>query len=149
MERTFVMVKPDGVHRNLAGDIISRFENKGFKITALKLIQVDRETAEKHYEEHADKPFFTGLVEYITSSPVVVMVVEGKNVVQEIRKMMGKTNPQEAAPGTIRGDFAIEIGRNIVHGADSVESAEREIALYFEEREIISYGKQLDEWVYE
>lgn len=149
VERTFVMVKPDGVQRNLVGTIISRFENKGFKIAGLKLMQLDEATARKHYAEHVDKPFFPGLLEYITSGPVVAMVIEGKGVVEEVRKMMGKTNPKDAAPGTIRGDFGIEIGRNVIHGADSVESAVREIGIYFKEEELLSYEKIADKWLYE
>lgn len=149
MERTFVMVKPDGVQRNLVGTIISRFENKGFKLAGLKLMQLDEATARKHYAEHVDKPFFPGLLEYITSGPVAAMVLEGKGVVEEVRKMMGKTNPKDAAPGTIRGDFGIEIGRNVIHGADSAESAVREIGIYFKEEELLSYEKIADKWLYE
>jgi len=143
------MVKPDGVQRNLVGRIISRFEEKGFKIVALKLMRLDADTAREHYAEHVDKPFFPGLLEYITSGPVVAMVLEGKNVVEEVRKMMGETNPREASPGTIRGDFGLEIGRNVIHGADSAESAVREISLYFKKEELISYQKDLDAWLYE
>ncbi|HBT20665.1 MAG TPA: nucleoside-diphosphate kinase [Peptococcaceae bacterium] len=149
MERTFVMIKPDGVQRNLIGKIISRFEEKGLKIAALKLMKLDENTAREHYKEHVNKPFFPGLLEYITSGPVVAMVLEGKNAVDEVRKMMGKTNPQEALPGTIRGDFGLEIGRNVIHGADSKESAEREISLYFTSDEILSYDKDVDVWLYE
>ena len=149
MERTFVMVKPDGVQRNLVGTIISRFEKKGFKLVGLKLMQLDEGKAREHYAEHVEKPFFPGLVEYITSGPVVAMVWEGKDIVEEIRKMMGKTNPKDAAPGTIRGDFGIEIGRNVIHGADSVESAQREMKIYFKEDEILAYDKTVDSWLYE
>ena len=149
MERTFVMVKPDGVQRNLVGTIISRFEKKGFKLVALKLMQLDESIAREHYAEHVEKPFFPGLVEYITSGPVVAMVWEGKGIVEEVRKMMGKTNPKDAAPGTIRGDFGIEIGRNVIHGADSVESAQREMKIYFKEEEILAYDKTVDSWLYE
>jgi len=143
------MIKPDGVQRNLIGKIISRFEEKGLKIAALKLMKLDENTAREHYKEHVNKPFFPGLLEYITSGPVVAMVLEGKNAVDEVRKMMGKTNPQEALPGTIRGDFGLEIGRNVIHGADSKESAEREISLYFTSDEILSYDKDVDVWLYE
>lgn len=143
------MVKPDGVQRNLVGTIISRFEDKGFKLAGLKLMQLDEGIARQHYAEHVDKPFFPGLLEYITSGPVVAMVLEGKGVVEEVRKMMGKTNPKDAAPGTIRGDFGIEIGRNVIHGADSVESAKREISIYFKEEELLSYEKAADNWLYE
>jgi len=143
------MIKPDGVQRNLIGKIISRFEEKGLKIAALKLMRLDEKTAREHYKEHVNKPFFPGLLEYITSGPVVAMVLEGKNAVDEVRKMMGKTNPQEALPGTIRGDFGLEIGRNVIHGADSKESAQREISLYFSSDEILSYDKNVDVWLYE
>lgn len=149
MERTYVMVKPDGVQRNLAGEIITRFEKKGFKIVGLKLLQLTREIAEKHYAEHVGKGFFEGLVSYITSGPVVAMVLEGKDVVSAVRTMNGATNPANAAPGTVRGDFAIEVGRNIVHASDSVESAEREIAIYFTPQEVVNYKKDLDAWIYE
>ena len=149
MERTFVMVKPDGVQRNLLGTIISRFESKGFKLVGLKLMQLDESMAREHYAEHVDKPFFPGLLEYITSGQVAPMVLEGKGVVEEVRKMMGKTNPKDAAPGTIRGDFGIEIGRNVIHGADSVENAKREMAIYFKEEELLSYDKSVDGWLYE
>lgn len=149
VERTFVMVKPDGVQRNLVGTIINRFENKGFKLAGMKLMQLDEEKAREHYAEHVDKPFFPGLLEYITSGPVVAMVWEGRGVVEEVRKMMGKTNPKEADPGTIRGDFGIEIGRNVIHGADSLESAQREIKIYFKEEELLAYIKSAEEWLYE
>lgn len=149
MERTYVMVKPDGVQRNLVGEIITRFEKKGFKIAALKMLQLDRAMAEKHYAEHIGKPFFEALASYITSGPVVAMVLEGKDVVATARTMNGATNPANAGPGTIRGDFAIEVGRNIIHGSDSVESASREIAIYFSEKELCEYKKVVDSWIYE
>ena len=149
MERTFVMVKPDGVQRNLVGTIISRFESKGFKLVGLKLMRLDESMAKEHYAEHVDKPFFPGLLKYITSGPVAPMVLEGKGVVEEVRKMMGKTNPKDAAPGTIRGDFGIEIGRNVIHGADSIENAKREMAIYFKEEELLSYDNSVDGWLYE
>lgn len=149
MERTYVMVKPDGVQRNLVGEIITRFEKKGFKIAALKMLQLDRAMAEKHYAEHIGKPFFEALASYITSGPVVAMVLEGKDVVATARAMNGATNPANAGPGTIRGDFAIEVGRNVIHGSDSVESASREIAIYFSEKEICEYKKVVDSWIYE
>ncbi len=149
MERTYVMVKPDGVQRNLIGEIISRFEKKGFKIVGLKMLQMDRAMAEKHYTEHIGKPFFEGLASYITSGPVVAMVLEGKDVVATTRAMNGATNPANAGPGTIRGDYAIEVGRNVIHASDSVDSANREIAIYFNESELCEYKKMLDEWIYE
>ncbi|PKM81410.1 MAG: nucleoside-diphosphate kinase [Firmicutes bacterium HGW-Firmicutes-14] len=149
MERTYVMIKPDGVQKNLVGEVISRFEKKGFKIAGLKMLQMDRAIAEKHYAEHIGKPFFEDLAAYITSGPVVAMVLEGKDVVATVRAMNGATNPANAGPGTIRGDYAIEVGRNVIHGSDSVESAKREIAIYFTEQELYEYKKVLDEWIYE
>ncbi|MBO8127767.1 MAG: nucleoside-diphosphate kinase [Peptococcaceae bacterium] len=149
MERTFVMVKPDGVQRGLIGQVLTRFEQKGYKLVALKLMQVSRELAEKHYAEHKEKPFFESLVRYITSGPVVAMVLEGKGVVAGVREMMGATNPSNAAPGTIRGTFGIDVGRNIVHGSDAVESAEREINLFFDPGEILAYDRAVDPWLYE
>ena len=132
MSRTFVMIKPDGVERNLIGEIVSRFERKGLKIEAAKLMQIDRTLAETHYGEHKERPFFGDLVDFITSGPVFAMVLEGHEAVQNARSLIGKTNPTEAAPGTIRGDFATEVGSNIIHGSDSDESAAREIKLFFE-----------------
>jgi len=149
IERTLVLIKPDGVQRGLIGEIISRFEKKGLKIVAMKLIKPERELAEKHYAIHKGKPFFEPTVEYITSSPLVAMILEGKNVINIVRKMMGKTNPQEAQPGTIRGDFAQDIGRNIVHGSDSKESADYEINLWFRPEEIFEYEKIDEKWLTE
>lgn len=149
MERTYLMVKPDGVQRSLAGEIISRFEKKGFKIIGLKMLQISRETAEKHYGEHAGKPFFKGLVDFITSGPVVAMVLEGSGVINAAREMMGATNPLKAVPGTIRGSYGIDTGRNIIHGSDSPESAAREISLFFREDELFSYNRDVDKWIYE
>lgn len=149
MERTYVMVKPDGVQRNLVGELVARYEKKGFKIAGMKLIQLTPAIAEQHYAEHVGKPFFPGLVEYITSGPVVAMVLEGKDVVASVRAMNGATNPANAAPGTIRGDYAIEVGRNVVHASDSVESAAREIAIYFKEEELVTYNKVSESWLYE
>ncbi len=149
MEQTYIMVKPDGVQRNLVGKIISRFEEKGYKLVAMKLMRLSEGQAREHYQEHVNKPFFAGLLEYITSGPVVVMVWQGKDVVTAARRMMGKTNPLEAAPGTIRGDYGLDIGRNVIHGADSVESARREIKIYFSEEEILSYDKSAESWLYE
>jgi len=148
-ERTFVMVKPDGVQRGLVGEIISRFEKKGIKIVAMKLVSVSKELAEKHYGVHKGKPFFKPTVDYIISSPVVAMVLEGNNVINIVRNMMGKTNPQEAPLGTIRGDYAQFIGRNIVHGSDGPETADFEIKLWFKPEEIAKY-KRIDEvWLSE
>ncbi|MDD4766798.1 MAG: nucleoside-diphosphate kinase [Desulfotomaculaceae bacterium] len=149
MERTYLMVKPDGVQRGLAGEIIARFEKKGFKIAALKMLRISRELAEKHYGEHVGKPFFESLVGFITSGPVVAMVIEGKDVVSAARKMMGATDPLKALPGTIRGTFGIDIGRNVIHGSDSRESAEREISLFFKEEELWDYSRDIDRWIYE
>ena len=149
MERTFIAIKPDGVQRGLVGEIIQRFESKGFKLVGLKQLQVSRALAEEHYGEHKEKPFFAGLVDFITSSPVVAMVWEGKEVVASARKMIGATNPLSSEPGTIRGDFGIDIGRNIIHGSDAVETAQREIALWFNDGELSSWEPTLDQWIYE
>ena len=149
IERTFVMIKPDGVQRGLIGEIIARFEKKGIKLVAMKLVTVSRDLAEKHYGVHKGKPFFEPTVKYITSSPVVAMVLEGVNAIDMVRGMMGKTNPQEAAMGTIRGDYGQFIGRNIVHGSDGPETAAFEINLWFTPKEISSY-KRIDEaWLTE
>ncbi len=149
MERTFVMIKPDGVQRCLVGEIISRIERKGLKIVAMKMMNVDRALAERHYEEHREKPFFQSLVNYVTSGPVIAMVVEGKNAVKIMRNLVGATNPIEASPGTIRGDFGMEIGRNVIHASDSKESAEREINLFFKPEEIVEYKRIDEDWLYE
>ena len=129
--KTFFMIKPDGVQRNLVGEIISRVEAKGFTITKIKMITISKELAEQHYGEHKDKPFFSDLVSFITSGPVIAMQVEGENVVLQIRNLMGATNPSESTPGSIRGDLATELDKNVVHGSDSDESAERELSLFF------------------
>lgn len=149
MERTFVMVKPDGVQRGLVGEVVSRLERKGLKIVAMKMLWIPKEMAENHYAEHKEKPFFSALVEYITSSPVVAMVVEGKNAIKVVRTLVGATNPVEAAPGTIRGDFGLDVGRNVVHASDSPQSAEREISLFFSNDEIVSWEKADEPWIYE
>jgi len=148
MEKTFLMVKPDGVQRNLTGEIVQRFEKKGFKLVGAKLMQISNELAEQHYGEHKERPFFGELVDFITSGPVFAMVWEGEGVILTAREMMGKTNPADAAPGTIRGDFAVTVGKNIIHGSDSAESAEREIGLFFNESELVSYDKQDRDWIY-
>jgi nucleoside-diphosphate kinase len=137
IERTYAMVKPDGVKRGLVGEVVSRLEKKGFKIVGMKLMQIPRETAEKHYGEHEGKPFFEGLVSFITSGPVVAMVVEGENAILEWRKMMGATNPKDAALGTIRGDFASTIDENVAHGSDAPVTAEREIGIFFKPEELL------------
>jgi nucleoside-diphosphate kinase len=143
------MVKPDGVQRGLVGDIVARFERRGLKIVAMKMLVVSEDRAKKHYEEHAAKPFFPNLVSFIRSGPVVAMVVEGKNVVPIVRSMLGATNPQNSAPGTIRGDFAVDMGRNVIHASDSPESAKREISLYFDNSEIATYNRIDEQWLYE
>ena len=148
MEKTFVCIKPDGVQRGLIGTIISRFESRGYILCGAKFMQVSRELAEKHYQEHIGKPFYAGLVNYITSAPVFAMVWEGENVVKGVRQTVGSTNPVEAAPGTIRHDFAAKMDRNLIHASDSVPTAEREIALWFKEDEIIDWEKIGENWVF-
>jgi len=148
MQKTFVMLKPDAVQRNLIGEVISRFEKKGLKPVALKMLQISKELAEKHYAEHVGKPFFKDLVGFITSGPVVAMVWEGKGAVQVVRNMLGNTDPQVAPGGTLRGDYALFTGNNIVHGSDSPKSAAREISFFFSAEEIIDYRKDTDFWVY-
>ena len=149
IERTFVMIKPDAVQRGLVGKIVSRFEQKGIKIVAMKMVSVNKELAERHYGIHKGKPFFAPTVKYITSSPVVAMVLEGTNVIGMVRSMMGKTNPQDAAMGTIRGDFGQFIGRNIIHGSDGPDTAEFEINLWFEPEELAKYTRIDEAWLSE
>lgn len=149
MERTFVAIKPDGVQRRLIGELIHRFERRGLTLVGLKLMQVSPELASQHYAEHQDKPFFKGLVEYITSGPVVAMAWEGKNAAALCRQTIGATKPEAAAPGTIRGDFAVEIGRNLVHGSDSPESGARELALWFKPEELVKTDVTLSRWIWE
>ena len=149
-ERTFVMVKPDGVQRGLIGDIVSRFEERGLKLVAGKFMQIDDELAREHYAEHVDKPFFDDLSGFITSGPVFAMVWEGQDAVAQVRTMMGETDPAESAPGTIRGDFGLDLGRNVIHGSDTEEgSAEREIGLFFDDEELHSYDRIDEAWLYE
>ncbi|HJJ34795.1 MULTISPECIES: nucleoside-diphosphate kinase [Methanocorpusculum] len=149
MERTFVMIKPDGVQRGLVGEILSRFENKGFKLVAGKFGVLAESIVDKHYEEHLAKPFYPGMKAYITSGPVFRFVLEGENVVATVRKMNGATNPTEANPGTIRGDYALSIGKNVIHAADSPESAAREIGIHFTPAELVSYTKIDESELYE
>ncbi len=149
MERTLVLVKPDGVQRGLVGEVISRLERRGLKLAALKLMLVDDALARRHYSEHLERPFFPGLAEFITSSPLVAMVWEADNAVSIVRQTMGETNPVNSPAGTIRGDLGIDIGRNLVHGSDGPESAEREISLFFAPGEILSYDRSLDPWITE
>ncbi len=148
MEKTFLMVKPDGVQRELIGEIVSRFEKKGFQLIGAKLMNISNELAAEHYGEHKERPFFGELVEFITSGPVFAMVWQGENVIATARQMMGATNPADAAPGTIRGDFGVTVGKNIIHGSDSPESAKREIGLFFNESELIEYSKLSNNWIY-
>ncbi len=149
MERTFVMVKPDGVQRNIIGEVICRFETKGFTLIGLKLMKVSRELAEKHYAVHKERPFFGSLVDFITSGPVVATVWEGDGVVASARKIIGATNPLNAEPGTIRGDFGVNIGRNLIHGSDAIETAQTEIALWFSEQELANWEPANKAWLYE
>ncbi|WP_047809077.1 nucleoside-diphosphate kinase [Desulfosporosinus acididurans] len=149
MERTFLMLKPDAVQRGLVGRIVAKLEDKGFKLVGMKFIQVDRALAEAHYAEHKGKGFFEPTVAYIMSSPVVAMVWQGKNVVALARELMGATNPANANPGSIRGKYGMDISRNVIHGSDSVASAEREIALYFKPEELVDYTKAGEDWLSE
>ena len=149
MERTLVLVKPDGVQRGLIGKIISRLERRGLKLVGMKLMQVDDPLARQHYGEHVDRPFFAGLVAFITSSPVVAMAWEAENAVEAVRNTMGQTNPTTSPPGTIRGDLALDIGRILVHGSDSPESAERELGLFFGAGELLDYARANDGWIKE
>jgi nucleoside-diphosphate kinase len=146
-ERTIVLVKPDGVQRLLTGRIIGRFEERGLKIVGLKLVQVDRDLAERHYAVHRERPFFGSLVEFITSSPLVAMVLEGPNAIALVRMMVGATRPNEAAPGTIRGDFAMETAQNLIHASDGPETAVSEISLWFGQGELVEYPREIDRWV--
>ena len=148
MERTFVMLKPDAVQRGLIGEIIARFERRGLKIVAMKFMHVPRSLAEEHYAVHKERPFYAGLIEYITSGPVVAMVLEGPNAIKAARATMGATNPLDAAPGTIRADFGLEIGRNLVHGSDGPETAAFEIGLWFGD-EIPGWERDADRWILE
>jgi nucleoside-diphosphate kinase len=148
VERTFIILKPDSVQRGLIGEIISRFERRGLKIVAMKMIHVSDELAQEHYAVHKERPFYGSLIEYITSSPVVAMVVEGTNAINVVRKTVGATNPAEAEPGTIRSDFGLEIGRNLVHASDGPETAAFETTLWFGE-EMIDWGRNNDPWIFE
>jgi len=149
MERSLIILKPDAVQRGLIGPILARIEQRGLKFAALKLIQIDEQLARRHYAVHEGKPFFEDLVKYITSGPVVVAVVTGKNVINIVRGTVGATNPAQAAPGTIRGDFAVEIGRNLIHASDSPENGDKEAALFFTDREIVVLDRSTDRWIYE
>jgi nucleoside-diphosphate kinase len=148
-ERTLVIVKPDGVQRGLIGPILSRLEARGLKIVGLKLVQVSQDLAARHYAEHEGKPFYPGLLRYITSAPVIVACVEGTSAVQMVRNTVGATNPLNAAPGTVRGDLALDIGRNLIHASDAPATAERELALWFRDAELVSYERDTDRWIFE
>ena len=149
IERTLVLIKPDGVQRGLSGEIISRFEKTGLKIIAIKLMSINEDKASKHYDEHVGKPFYSGLVEFITSSPVIAMAFEGTDAISLVRKQMGSTNPNEATPGSIRGDYSTDIGRNLVHGSATSEDADRELKLFFSSEELLSYDRSYENWVTE
>ena len=149
MEQTLVLVKPDGVQRGLIGEVISRLERRGLRLVAAKFIQVSKELAEKHYAIHLGKKFYDGLIKYITSAPVMAMVWEGPNAVAAVRQTMGATRPTEASPGSLRHDYALEIGRNLTHASDSVENGKTEISLWFNPAEIVTWGREIDVWVFE
>jgi len=149
MERTLVIVKPDGVQRGLIGEVLSRLERKGLKLVALKMMQMDEALARRHYGIHEGKPFFEGLIRYITSAPVVVMVWEGSQAIEMVRRLMGATRPLEAAPGTLRADFGLDVGRNLVHGSDGPETAASEIALFFRPDELVPWQRCTDPWILE
>jgi nucleoside-diphosphate kinase len=149
MERTFIIIKPDAVQRGLVGEIIKRFEQRGLRIIGMKFLQMSEALAKKHYAVHAERPFFNALVSYITSAPVVVMALEGTNAVAAARATIGATKPHEASAGTIRGDFGLEIGRNLVHGSDSVENGVLEVANFFTEDELVSWSRNTDPWIFE
>jgi len=149
VERTLVLMKPDAMQRGLAGEVLSRLERRGLRIAALRLFQMDEAMARRHYGEHEGKPFYEGLISYITACPIIAAVLEGSDAVEVVRRTIGATNPAEAEPGTIRGDLALETGRNLIHGSDSPESAKREIALFFREDELHSYARDVDRWLFE
>ncbi len=146
-ERTLILIKPDGVQRLLVGRLISRYEERGLKLVGLKLVQVDRQLAEQHYAVHRDRPFFAGLVAFITSGPLAAIALEGPNAIAVARAINGATRPHEAGPGTIRGDYALETAQNIVHASDSSETAAAELALWFTESELLNYQREVDRWV--
>ncbi len=148
MERSLVLIKPDAIQRGLTGEIISRLEKKGLKIVAMKMLHMDKKLAQRHYAIHKGKDFFNDLVNFITSSPLIAIVFQGKNAVAVIRQMMGETDPAKASSGTIRGDFGIDIGHNLIHGSDSLENASKEIDLFFSAEEIFNYDRELDTWIY-
>jgi nucleoside-diphosphate kinase len=148
MEKSLVLIKPDAIQRGLAGEIISRLEKKGLKIVAMKMLHMNKDLAQRHYAIHKGKAFFNDLVEFITSGPLIAIVFQGKNAVQLIRQLMGETDPAKASSGTIRGDFGIDIGHNLIHGSDSLENGSKEITLFFSADEILDYERELDAWIY-
>ena len=148
-ERTLVLVKPDGVQRGIAGEIISRLERTGLQIVGLKLMQISEDLASQHYGEHHGKPFYQGLVSFITSSPVIALVLEGPSAISTTRKIMGATNPADSAPGTIRGDFGVDMGRNLIHGSANLEDAAREVSLFFSDSELTDYSRSTQQWIIE
>ena len=149
MERTLVLIKPDAMQRGLAGELISRLESRGLKIVAMKMLQMDEEMAGGHYDAHVNQPFFKGLVQFVTSGPLIAMVLEGTKAIVVTRNTMGATDPVNSSPGTIRGDLAVEIGRNLVHGSDSPENAQKEISLFFSPGEILDYPRAVEPWITE
>ncbi|KAA3662018.1 MAG: nucleoside-diphosphate kinase [Chloroflexi bacterium] len=149
MERTLILVKPDGVQRGLIGEIVARFERRGLKLVGMKFMQMSKELAGQHYGVHKERPFYNSLVEYITSGPIVAMVWEGNDAIAAARATMGGTKPVEATPGTIRGDFGMEIGRNLVHGSDSPENGKKEVSLFFSPEELVEWGRDTDRWIKE
>jgi nucleoside-diphosphate kinase len=149
VEQTLVIIKPDGVQRGLIGPIIDRFERRGLRIAAMKLMHISRQLAERHYAVHEGKPFYAGLIDYITSGPVVVMILEANDAIEIVRNTMGSTRPSEATPGTIRADFGLEVGRNLVHGSDGPDTAAFEIDLFFDDEEMLSYSRAIDDWIFE
>lgn len=148
-QTTLVLIKPDGVQRGLIGEIINRLERRGLKLVGMKFLQIDQVQASRHYEAHVDKPFFKSLVQFITSSPVVALAVQGNNSIEVVRNTMGATDPKNADPGTMRGDMGLDIGRNLVHGSDSPEAASRELSLFFDEDEIVKWNRSTEEWIHE
>jgi nucleoside-diphosphate kinase len=149
LERTLVLVKPDGVQRGLMGEVVSRLERRGLRLVGAKFLQVSKGLAETHYAVHKGKPFYEGLISYITSSPVLAMVWEGPNAIAAVRQTMGSTRPTEAAPGSLRHDFALEVGRNLTHASDSVENGEKEVALWFKQEELVDWARESDRWIFE
>ena len=149
MERSLVLIKPDAMKRGLAGTILGRFQGEGLKLVALKMLHMDRALAERHYAVHKGKPFYNGLIAYITSAPVMAMVWEGPNAIAAVRQTMGATRPSEAAPGSVRHDFGLEVGRNLTHASDSAQTAEEEVALWFSPEEIVGWSRDLDRWIFE